>query len=170
MASLIDSLIEALNKEKTEYDKLLELSNSKTSAIVSGDVEQLQEILVKEQKLIDNLDSIEKVRQDTVKDICNVLHLDYREIKVEQIVQLLEKKAAEHDALQDAQLNLRRTIDQLVKVNDNNKILLQQSMDMIEFELNLAKNSMVAPQTGNYGKSAYEETGTLGRGSFDAKQ
>lgn len=170
MASLIDSLIETLNNEKTEYDKLLELSNSKTSAIVSGNVDKLQEILVKEQKIIENLDSIENVRQNIVKDICNVLHLDYKEIKVEQIVQLLEKKAAEHDALQAAQLGLRRTIDQLVKVNDNNRLLLRESMDMIEFELNLAKNSMVAPQTGNYGKSAYEETGVAGRGSFDAKQ
>ena len=58
-----------------------------------------------------------------------------------------------------------------MKVNDNNKVLLQESMDMIEFELNLAKNSVVAPQTGNYSKGAYEQSNNYGSvGAFDAKQ
>lgn len=42
MASLIDLLIDDLNNEDTGYNKLLDLSNDKTSAIVKGDVDELQ--------------------------------------------------------------------------------------------------------------------------------
>lgn len=170
MASLIDSLIQVLNNENTEYSKLLDLSKDKTSAIVGGNVEKMQEIFSKEQKLIDELNKLEEERMSCVTDICKVLHLSPSEVKVEQIVKLLEKKPKEHDALEDAYLALKRTVNLLASVNDNNKILLQQSMDMIEFEINLARNATMNPQTGNYGKGAYEESVVPGRGSFDAKQ
>jgi len=97
MASLIDCLIEDLTNENDGYEKLLSLSNEKTSAIVSGNIEKLQEIFAREQKLIEEVDVYEKKRQEDVKDICNVLRLPYEEIKVEHIVQILEKKAKEHD-------------------------------------------------------------------------
>ena len=56
MASLIDCLIEDLTNENNGYEKLLNLSNEKTAAIVSGNVEQLQEIFIREQKLIEQID------------------------------------------------------------------------------------------------------------------
>lgn len=170
MASLIDSLIENLEKENDEYTKLLALSGDKTAAIVNGDIEQMQVIFLKEQKLIDSINEIEEKRQTDVRDICNVLHLPYEDIKVEQIVQLLEKKKKEHDALQTAYLKLKRTLDRMLKINENNKLLLRESMDMIEFELNLAKNVVMAPQTANYSKTAYEEPTVTGGSGFDAKQ
>ena len=98
-----------------------------------------------------------------------MLRLPYEEIKVEHIVQILEKKAKEHDALQSIYLKLKRTLSQLTAANENNKLLLKESMDMIQFELDLAKNS-VKPQTGNYGRTAYEEQEITGATGFDAKQ
>ena len=102
-------------------------------------------------------------RQSCVADICKILHLSAAEVKVSQIVRLLEKKQAEHDALEQSYLSLKKTVNQLTQVNDNNRLLLKESMDMIDFEINLAK-------TANYGKGAYEETGGMGSTSFDARQ
>ena len=167
MASLIDSLINIMNDENRQYTELLDLSNNKTTAIVKGDVGQLQEIFGKEQKLIDILNRLEMERQSCVADICKILHLSAAEVKVSQIVRLLEKKQAEHDALEQSYLSLKKTVKQ---VNDNNRLLLKESMDMIDFEINLAKNASMAPQTANYGKGAYEETGGMGSTSFDARQ
>ena len=50
MASLIETLIDVLDKENTEYQGLLKLSEEKTTAIVNGNVERLQEILGLEQR------------------------------------------------------------------------------------------------------------------------
>ncbi len=60
MASLIDLLIDDLNNEDTGYNKLLDLSNDKTSAIVKGDVDELQKIFLQEQKLIEELETVEQ--------------------------------------------------------------------------------------------------------------
>ena len=139
-----------MNDENRQYTELLDLSNNKTTAIVKGDVGQLQEIFGKEQKLIDILNRLEMERQSCVADICKILHLSAAEVKVSQIVRLLEKKQAEHDALEQSYLSLKKTVNQLTQVNDNNRLLLKESMDMIEFEINLAKNASMAPQTANY--------------------
>ena len=82
MASLIDSLINIMNDENRQYTELLDLSNNKTTAIVKGDVGQLQEIFGKEQKLIDILNRLEMERQSCVADICKILHLSAAEVKV----------------------------------------------------------------------------------------
>ena len=58
MASLIETLIDVLDKENTEYQGLLKLSEEKTTAIVNGNVERLQEILVLEQRSIDKIREI----------------------------------------------------------------------------------------------------------------
>lgn len=170
MASLIDLLIDDLNNEDTGYNKLLDLSNDKTSAIVKGDVDELQKIFLQEQKLIEELETVEQKRQEDVKEICSILRLPYEQIRVEHIVQILEKKPKEHDALEEVYLRLKRTLNQLTTVNDNNKLLLKESMDMIQFELDLARNLVMDPQTSNYGRTAYEEQGITGATGFDAKQ
>ena len=170
MASLIDTLIDVLDKENTQYERLLDLSNTKTAAIVNGDVDKLQEILGQEQQSIDIINRLDAKREENVKDICNVLNLPEKGIRIEDIVQMLSKQPKEQSALEEVHLKLKRTLDQLMRVNDNNKALLQESMDMIEFEINLAKNAMVAPQTGNYSKGAYEQSRYDSIGGFDAKQ
>ena len=69
MASLIDCLIEDLTNENDGYEKLLDLSNDKTSAIVSGNVEKLQEIFIREQKLIEEIDVYENVNVEMLSSI-----------------------------------------------------------------------------------------------------
>ena len=44
MASLIDELIDVLDKEEREYQDLILLSQEKTPVIVRGDLEKLQKI------------------------------------------------------------------------------------------------------------------------------
>ena len=170
MASLIDTLIDVLDKENTEYEGLLELSESKTSAIVRGNVTELQDMLGREQKYIDSINKLDAVREECVKDICNVLNLSPDGMKIDVIIDMISKQPKEHDALEAVHLKLKRTLNTLMRINENNKELLKESMEMIDFELNLARNAMVAPQTGNYSKGAYEQTDMSAVGSFDAMQ
>lgn len=170
MASLIETLIDVLHKENTEYEGLLSLSEHKTAAIVNGSVEELQEILGQEQKYIDKINALDARREENVKDICNVLNLSPKNMKVDMIIEMLENQPKERNALREVHGKLKRTLDQLMRINENNKVLLQETMEMIEFELNLAKSSVMAPQTANYSKGAYEDNSLPGMGRFDAKQ
>jgi len=170
MASLIENLIEVLNKEDIQYQELIKLSEVKTTAIVHGDITKLQEILGLEQKNIDIINKLEATREECVKDICCVLNLSQKGMRIDMIIEMLSGQPKEQKALQDIHKKLKRTLDYLMRINDNNKVLLQESMDMLEFELNLARNSVMAPQTGNYSKGACEQIGYDSAGSFDAKQ
>lgn len=170
MASLIDTLIDVLNSQNTEYEKMIDISKEKTEAIVSNDTAKLQDILVREQAHIDVRDKLEKQRQNNVNDICKVLNLSPEGIKVNDIIGILRKRPKEHDALSQVHMKLKKTVDTLIKINENNKVLLKESMDMIEFEMNLAKSLISGPQTNNYDHGLYNQTGASITGRFDAKQ
>ena len=76
MASLIETLIDVLDKENTEYQGLLKLSEEKTTAIVNGNVERLQEILGLEQRSIDKINKLDAFRDENVGDIClSLIHI-----------------------------------------------------------------------------------------------
>ena len=159
MASLIDTLIDVLGQEDAEYKKLLELSNNKTKAIVGADIERLQDI-----------NKLEQQRMENVDDICNVLNLRRTDIKLEDILEVLKKQPKEHDALEAVNAQLKQTLNELMKINENNKLLTKESLDMVEFELNIAKNAVLTPQTGNYSKNAYDEERIQTVSGFDARQ
>ena len=62
MASLIDELIDVLDKEEKEYQDLMLLSREKTPVIVKGDLEKLQKITEAEQYVVGKVTKLEKKR------------------------------------------------------------------------------------------------------------
>lgn len=171
MASLIENMISVLDRENVHYQALLELSRKKTDAIVNNRTDELQDILGKEQKLITALDELDKEREEHSDDIANVLNVPAKEMTVTKLIKLLEKQPNDQAKLIEVYEALKQTVDKLVLINDNNKVLLQESLEMIDFEMNLVKNSMMAPTTNNYGKNAYNSDGSsYSRQAFDAKQ
>lgn len=171
MASLIDELVDVLEKENSEYTLLVALSTEKTSTIVKNDIEEMQNIMGKEQAVVDRINVLEKQREATINDICKVLRVDAKDLTVKVLIDLLKKQPAEQKKLQDVHSKIRKTLDKMVRVNENNKALMKESMEILEFEMNLLKGLKMAPETNNYTKGAYSAGGTeYGAGAFDAKQ
>lgn len=171
MASLLENLIDTLTRENEEYERLLGLSQEKIGKIVNADLEGLQDIMGKEQPIIERIGTLEKKREECVKDIGNVLNIPIKDMKLDNLIRLLEKQPADQKKLIAIHDKLKHTVSQMVKINDSNKALLQEALDMIEFEVNLARSARMAPETANYGKSACNiDNIDLGAGNFDAKQ
>ena len=117
------------------------------------------------------INKLEQQRMENVDDICNVLNLRRKDIKLEDNFQkCLKKQPKEHDALEAVNAQLKKTLNELMKINENNKLLTKESLDMVEFELNIAKNAVLTPQTGNYSKNAYDEERIQTVSGFDARQ
>lgn len=104
---------------------------------------RLQDILVQGQARIDAINKLEQQRMENVDDICNVLNLRRTDIKLEDILEVLKKQPKEHDALAAVNAQLKKTLNELMKINENNKLLTKESLDMVEFELNIAKNAVL---------------------------
>ena len=58
----------------------------------------------------------------------------------------------------------------MAAINEQNEFLLNQALEMVEFDLTLFKSLRQAPETANYNKSAYNTGDLLGSSAFDTKQ
>ena len=171
MASLIEDLIDTLNKETDEYGKLLELSRRKATVIVARDIPALEKITDDEQTVISNISNLDAKRAQVTSDIADVINKDVESLKLSVLIDLLSKHPKEQKALSDVHDRLKVTVDNVRKINESNRQLIEQSLEMVEFDLNMMRAMRQAPETNNYGRGAVSVGETLGsvRG-FDAKQ
>ena len=172
MASLMENLISVLQEEATMYEELLELSIRKTPIIVSGDLEGLQKITDEEQIIVAKINRLDGKREEVTRDIANVLNKDVTKLKLVDIIQMLSQRPVEQKQLAAAHDKLKEIVGQMARVNEQNRDLIQSSLEMVEFDLNLIHSMKSAPQTANYTRGAYNSGVVMGRsnGGFDAKQ
>ena len=172
MASLLENLIDVLDRENVQYEKLIVLAESKTPVIVAGDIENLGKITEDEQEIVGIIQGMEKQRDKFLADIANVVNRDVETLKLIDLIQMLDKMPDQQEKLEGIQKRLRATIDRLREVNDRNQMLLAERLDMVDFNLNMIRAIKSAPQTANYSRDAYTNGQSLGifHGGFDAKQ
>ena len=168
----MENLIDILNEQYVAYSELVELSKSKTPIIVKGTLEELQSVTDKEQLAVDKVNNIDKKRQEIMGDIANVLNQDVNTLKLSNLVTLINTRPEEQAKLEEARGKLIKIGKELKTVNERNKELLENALEMIDFDLNLIQAMKPAPQMGNYNRGAVntgEVYGTNLKG-FDTKQ
>lgn len=170
MASLMDDLKDVLAKEDEQYKALIELSKEKKDTIIAGNVARLEEITSAEQDVTDVLHNLETRRRGVLRDMADVLGKNPEEFNLEQMIAVLAGQPEEQSRLITLRDNLRVTLQEMARINTQNQALLQQAMEMVEFDLTLFRSLRQAPETANYNKSAYNTGDLLGSGGFDAKQ
>ena len=171
MASLIDVLISTLEQENTEYEGLLELGLQKTGIIIRNEVDELSRMVEKEQLVVDRIMVLEKKRTEVSQDIAEVLNKDVKTLTLTRLIELLSSQKKERDALVSIHDRLSLTMKRMVEVNERNKALLNESMEMLQFEMNLVQSMKRGPETNNYGRDAYISNNyTLPNTRFDRKQ
>lgn len=176
MASLIENLITGLNEEYAVYERLLEVSMQKTSAIVSNNLDRLKETTDNEQYLVDILAGLEAKRKNTMSDIESVLGRSRSELKISDVIGFLEGQDTFRDPLVEINEKLAKIAKKLKDVNDHNKNLIDETLSMIEYNINLLQNLNRAPETAEYSKEmfknkkAYTGDNVGATGGFDAKQ
>lgn len=173
MASLMENLLDVLEKENAAYQELLQLSMKKTPVIVKGDIASLGVITDEEQGVVGRIHHLEQKREEVMRDIANVLNKDVNTLKLTHLIQMLNSQPKEQARLSQISDRLKSTTGQMRRVNEQNKELLENALEMVEFDLNLLKGMRTAPETANYNQSAIN-TGDYYNGQissgFDAKQ
>lgn len=170
MASLIEELLTTLSEEKDNYEKLYELAFKKRNAIVDKDISVLENVSNEEQDVSSFLRNLEKKRLRLIKDMSVVLGHENENMTVTRIIELMEKQPKEQQQLIDAKDALVDAAGRMQFMNEQNRMLLEQAMEMVEFDLNLLKGMRQAPETANYNKNACNTGDLLPSGGFDTKQ
>lgn len=171
MASLIENLVSILEQEYEIYQQLLPIAMEKTQVIVRNDINALQEITAKEQRLVDQINSMEHIRDEVMINIKTVLGKKAASLNLTSLIQLMDKQPKEQRALSVIRDKLKETVRRLTEINDRNKSLIQQSLEMIEFNMNFIQSTRMSPGNNTYtkGASTYDAQ-AFGTGMFDAKQ
>lgn len=159
MASLIENLITELNEEYAVYEKLLQVSMEKTSAIVSNDLDRLRETTDKEQLFVDTVTGLEANRRQTMDNIATVLNKKRGEITIMNVVEFLEGQPEFHDPLLEINEKLAKLVRKLKSVNEHNQNLITESLSMIEYDINLLQNLNRAPETAEYNREMFRKKG-----------
>ena len=172
MASLMEELIECLEAEVKEFERLLTISQDKTPIIVHNKIAELQKITDEEQIVVSRITSLEAKREAVTKDIAEVINKDVEELKLTTLIELMSGQPGERKRLSDVHDKLSATVRQIRQINENNAELISQALEMINFDLNITQAMRQAPETANYSKGGYNTGSMLGRipGGFDAKQ
>ncbi len=172
MASLMENLIEVLNLESQEYENLLGLSTKKTPVIVAGELEELAKITDEEQTVVSRISHLEQQRQEVFTDIANVINKDVNTLKLADLIEMLKSRPDEQQKLAKVHDKLSTAVRGVKRVNEQNRILIQNALEMVEFDLNMLQAMKTAPETANYNKGAYNTGATMGIDGpgFDAKQ
>lgn len=147
----VSAVIEILGKEYDYYKDMLELSKSKKKIIVEGKVAELDKIVKLEQNMIFNIGQLERQREEEVTKLCSGLELNSSRINISELMQLL--KPEQKKELENVQVRLRGILSELKSVNDVNGQLIEQSLEYIDYSVNLLAGAGM--ETG----SLYEDIG-----------
>lgn len=170
MASLVEELLVGMKKEDVCYTRLLELSENKRQAIIAGAVADLEEVTATEESISSDLKNLENKRASILRDMAVVLGHDGEQLTVTSVIEQLDGQPKEQGDLTAARDALVDVATRLQTANAQNSVLLQQALEMVEFDLTLFKSLKQAPETANYDKNAYNTGELLGSSSFDTSQ
>ena len=171
MATLMEELITTLNEEDAVYRRLIPVEQEKTRAVLTNDLEALEDITTREHDLVDQTSALETRRERIAVDIATVLGMNPKTITLKEIIEALKNQPKDQRELQEVHDRLRRTVMQLQDINTQNKELLKESMDMLEFNMNVIRSTRMSSGSSNYSSDASEVAGMAPQhGSFDAKQ
>lgn len=171
MASLIETLITTLEEESELYDALTKESMAKTPAIVANDLAKLTEANTREQAIVDKITAVSHRRDKILTEIATVLSKDAKTITVSEVIQTMGKQPEFQHPLIDIKSRLLKQVETLRQISIHNRDLLQESLEMTEYSINLIQSLNQAPETANYSGANYSGS-TLGNSnsSFDTKQ
>ena len=172
MASLMEVLIDVLEKENQEYENLLTLSMKKTPVIVSEDLEELSKITDEEQIIVSRINHLDNQRNEAINDIANVLNKDVNQLKIVDLIKMLAARPEEQEKLAAVFDKLQQNVRNVKRTNEQNRELIEQALELVQFNMNVLQAVNKAPETANYNKGAYNTGDMIGMSNkaFDAKQ
>lgn len=170
MASLVEELVTILIEEEAIYSKLNEYGEQKIQILIDADIPALEKLTALEQTASDELLSLSNKQAANLKDIATVIGRQDEQMTVTKLIGYLENQHDIQSRLKEARDNLINTAEKLQRINQQNVVLLNQAIEMTEFDITLLKSMRQAPETANYNKNAYNTGTILGSSGFDAKQ
>ncbi len=165
MKILVEELREVLSEELNMYEEMLELTLKKTDIITSGKINDLDSITHMENSLILRLGKLEDRREKIVNSIQKQLGTE----DASTITDLLNQIDDTNDTKQEINgitTKLSNVLNTLKEKNDLNGLLIKDTLEYIELNINLFTN---ASERGIYNNKVQKEDTSQKFSLFDTK-
>ncbi|MDL2273049.1 flagellar protein FlgN [Oscillospiraceae bacterium OttesenSCG-928-G22] len=149
---LITKLVELLSRERDLYREILELSKKKQDVVASGNIEELDEVVKKEQLLLVRLGDLERKRKGAIEEIAAAISKAPDDLVLSD---LLPHCSAEQKAeIETVQSELQETLREQIELNEINHKLINSKLQYINFTIDMMSGGQA---TNNYGASGKEQ-------------
>lgn len=161
----ITTILETLTKLERMHKSLMELGKQKTEYVKVGDMEQLDALLKKEQMHVAAVETLEFQRQQQVKDYLQAKGIAVPETPtMTDVIEVTE--GAEREQLVQMRESLLTVVNELKELNKLNQKLVMQSLQFVNFSLDLVKPQRHQTNTFNYSGDEVRGQGTVGKKSY----
>ena len=140
MAGLMIQLIDVLAEHASICEELIVLGKQKKEYIINNDVSSLRKLTVQENTLVGKAQRVEKARLELVGDIAVVLNEKTGSLTLSRLAEIIQGQA-EHEPFSRAADRLRSSLDALKALNEQNKLLLQNALDYVDFSINVIRST-----------------------------
>ena len=125
---ILVEFISAMKQQNLILDAVAELSTQKQQMIIRDQIQDLEDLMPQENKLVADLDKLENVRFDLQKKLQSAWEID-------TVDRILEKARADYpdlyNGLDKVVQDLSHSLKRLKFINDHNDELIQQSLEYI---------------------------------------
>lgn len=162
----VKAVIDILIKEHGYYKDLIELAKSKKKIIVEGKVAELDKIVKLEQNMIFDIGQLERKREEEVSRLCSIMDIKNDQVTISDLAKVIPPELK--DSLVDIQDKLKKVFSELKSINDVNGQLIEQSLEYIDYSINLIADSGM--DTGSlYEGIGNNKSGKVKRNIIDTK-
>lgn len=158
-------LVLILEKLIELHDQLIDSGKLKTQAVKEGSMEALQQTMKEEQKLLTDLRKVEEGRRLIVGKIMSGKPFEGSEPVLSDCLNFVDDTTA--GKLAALQKELISRIEELKGLNSMNQQLIQQSLQFVNFSLNIMMPQQ--PQINYEKPQPNKNPNTGGRSIFDSK-
>jgi len=157
---VVERLLQVLDEEARLYEDILKISKNKTDVIVKGNVAELENIVKIEQSIVLRINELEDMRDEVVGKLSAEVGLKPSEVSISSLLGHLKGEQAEK--LKCFQERMMAILGELKNINELNAKLINNSLEYINFSINLLAAADAAD--GTYGSSG--QINSSGKRSF----
>lgn len=154
MVQAAEKLMHVLAQEASVYEDILAISKKKRDIIVAGKVSELESITKVEQSMVLGMHRLEEMREKALEEISAELGMKPDDARVSTLVERLAESAALK--LKEWQGKMEGILDELRETNKLNSRLIRNSLEYMDFSINLMA---AAGGDNNYGQSGRMNVG-----------
>jgi flagellar biosynthesis/type III secretory pathway chaperone len=163
----INSILETLEKLIEIHQVLISLAEEKTHVLVENQINQLNSIMHKENKVIKQVEELDQLRvKDTAEYLLSRGYSPDPRVTISDLIKIIFN-ADQKKALSDVQQRLFSVMMELRKLNEVNQKLSEQSIAFITYSLDLFTQS---PERDAFYQNPHQQNNISARnGMFDTR-